>query len=319
MATARDYEALRRATRRCGQKAERQAGAISHHQAIACGLSPRSLHSRTKSGLFVRVLPSTYVFGGTPDCWEQRLWTAHLWARGNSVFSHLTAAVLLGFPGFAKSPVEMILKIRKASPRAWLKIHSATKLRAEDVTRIGRFPVTTATRTLLDLGGVVTEESLEIALDHALVRNLTSRARLNKILIESGGRGCKGAGPLRHLLRVRGDAPPCASPLETKTARFLREFRFPSPARQHVVADRGRFVARADFAYPDRRMVIEVDSLRWHASRKRWEADRHRLNDLAVAGWAPFHILSSRLRDDREALARELWEVYGSRPRFPTD
>lgn len=51
---------------------------------------------------------------------------------------------------------------------------------------VGCLKVTNATRTLIDLGSVVGEETLEIVLDHALQRGMTSVERLERRLSQLG-------------------------------------------------------------------------------------------------------------------------------------
>jgi very-short-patch-repair endonuclease len=52
-------------------------------------------------------------------------------------------------------------------------------------------------------------------------------------------------------------------------------------------------VAVVDFAYPDRRIAIEVDGYRWHAGRRRWERDLARRNALTALGWRVLHVTAA--------------------------
>jgi very-short-patch-repair endonuclease len=45
---------------------------------------------------------------------------------------------------------------------------------------------------------------------------------------------------------------------------------------------------RIDFAYPDRKLAIEVDGYEFHSSKPQFETDRLRSNELTFAGW---HVL----------------------------
>ena len=56
--------------------------------------------------------------------------------------------------------------------------------------------------------------------------------------------------------------------------------------RQVVVeGDDGAIVARADIAYPDARLAIEVDGYRYHTGRAAWQYDVSRSNALIARGW----------------------------------
>ena len=57
------------------------------------------------------------------------------------------------------------------------------------------------------------------------------------------------------------------------------------PVPQYEVRDRGRLVARLDFAYPELRLGIETHGYRFHAGRERWQRDIRRENRLKQLGW----------------------------------
>jgi hypothetical protein len=86
----------------------------------------------------------------------------------------------------------------------------------KDVTRKGVFPLTSVARTLIDLGATCDEEQVEIALECALRRSLTSVHRLQRRLDELGGYGRRGCRTLRRVLDLRGEGAPAGSVLEVK-------------------------------------------------------------------------------------------------------
>ncbi|HYR63338.1 MAG TPA: DUF559 domain-containing protein [Actinomycetota bacterium] len=58
-----------------------------------------------------------------------------------------------------------------------------------------------------------------------------------------------------------------------------------------------------DFAYPEARLAIEVDSHRHHSSRKDWAGDRARNGELVALGWRILHITYEELVADPAAVA----------------
>jgi very-short-patch-repair endonuclease len=54
---------------------------------------------------------------------------------------------------------------------------------------------------------------------------------------------------------------------------------------QHEVWHAGRFIARIDAAYPERRIAIEVDGFEAHSSPDAFQRDRTRQNRLVALGW----------------------------------
>jgi len=71
---------------------------------------------------------------------------------------------------------------------------------------------------------------------------------------------------------------------------------------QYEVVDRGRFVARVDFAWPELKVAVEYDG-EWHAEPSQFSKDRRRLNRLREAGWTVVFVTAADLRDPFRLLA----------------
>ena len=173
-------------------------------------------------------------------------------------------------------------------------MHHVSDLPSVDVVMVDAIPVTTATRTLIDLAGIVSDETLEEALDDALMRRLTTVSRMAWRAETLKSR--PGIGVVRELIAARARSGPVPkSVLETRFLRLVKRSRLPAPERQHRVRDRGRVLGVVDFAYPERKLAIETDGYRWHGSRARWERDLARGNDLMGAGWRVIRVTDSDL------------------------
>jgi uncharacterized protein DUF559 len=89
---------------------------------------------------------------------------------------------------------------------------------------------------------------------------------------------------------VAGLVPPedLDSRLEHDLLRLIRASGVPPPVPQlEAVVGGGRRV-KFDFAWPDRRTVVEADGRRWHATSAEFERDLARHNDITTAGWRLF-------------------------------
>jgi very-short-patch-repair endonuclease len=159
------------------------------------------------------------------------------------------------------------------------------------VGRVERFRVTTAARTILDLGAVVSRSIVERAMDGALHRRLTSLDKLQEVLEVAGGPGRAGTATLRALLFGRDprSAPP-ESLLEARLAKVLAASSLPAPVPQHPVREGSRLVARLDFAWPDHLVALEADGYRHHGSAAAWARDVSRDNRLVARGWRVLHV-----------------------------
>ena len=172
--------------------------------------------------------------------------------------------------------------------------------------RVGPIPTTTSTRTLLDVGSVISQKALEEALDSALRQRRTSLDRLRDGVERVGGRGSRGPAALNTLLEARGDVVPTDSALETRLSRLLRRYHLPQPQRQVKVRDGQRFVGRVDFAYPELKIAIEVQSHRWHSSWGARCSDMDRLNRLQTLGWIIIQVTYEDLERRPDEVARRI-------------
>src|SRR4029079_15931485 len=71
---------------------------------------------------------------------------------------------------------------------------------------------------------------------------------------------------------------------EVLLEQLLRRSGLPTPTRQHPVDHSERRIY-VDFAYPEQRLAIEFDSVRWHTGREKPENDAERRNLLRAENW----------------------------------
>ena len=144
----------------------------------------------------------------------------------------------------------------------------------------------------MNLDAVVEDPALvEAALESALRRDPEVLDRLIDRLDAVGGRGRRGAGVAREILAVRdpGSAP-TESMFETLLDRLLRGAGLPIPVRQHEVKQGDIVLARLDFAWPELRVGLEAEGLRWHAGRQAFQRGVDRANDLALTRWTVIRV-----------------------------
>jgi very-short-patch-repair endonuclease len=182
-----------------------------------------------------------------------------------------------------------------------------------EITVVDAIPVTTPARTMIDLAGLVSRETLEEALDEAIRRNRKSPAQLRWVLSRTSLRGRRGIGTLRTLLDARrrsADVP--ASPLETKLLHAMMRAGLPKPELQHEVRDSRSLVAVVDFAFPALKIAIEADGYRWHSGRVRWQRDLSRRNKLTALGWRVIHVTWSDLEANADQIVESVRRVMTS-------
>ncbi len=264
---------------------EDQNGAVSRGQVLAAGGSDRVIAAHLAAGRWTTLHPGTYGLAGSPDSWLRRLSAACLWAGPGAAVSHNSAAALWELPGFEPGPVE-VSTARRPRPGGLVKTHRTTELSGLQVTYRHGLPVTAPHRTIIDLGRVATPPVVEAALDAGLCRGLTSVPFLWRQLNQLGGRGRPGAAALRLMLVDRmGLSHHAESVSETRLARVLTQAGLSGGHKQFELSDQGEFVARVDYAWPDLKLAIEVDSWRFHTSKAARRRDATRQNRMELLGW----------------------------------
>jgi hypothetical protein len=100
-------------------------------------------------------------------------------------------------------------------------------------------------------------------------------------------------------LWLDGDAPP-ASVAEAHFARLLQISGVDPPTRQFPIHDGKDFVGRVDFAWPARRVIVEVEGFRYHATPSAHEKDKRRANRIRALGWVVIDTTPTELAQDPE-------------------
>jgi hypothetical protein len=167
---------------------------------MGTGISASTVERRLRSGEWKLLHRGVYVLPGFKDCWMQRLFGAWLAVGSSSVVCRRSSGALLGLEGIEEGPIELYVPNNKKPRGKGIVICRTTSLPASDVTRFGKLRTTTATRTLIDLGSVMTEEQVEIAFECAYRRGLT----------DPRPGATEAGGPLRE--REKGPGHPQESP-----------------------------------------------------------------------------------------------------------
>jgi hypothetical protein len=254
-------------------------------------MSPSAISRRIADGRWLKYLPGVYRIAGAPEQWRTKL-GALLWAGRDSAVAYRAAGALWSFDVVRPGGAELFMPEVRRSPVDWLHLHFNSSLPEDELRRIGPLTATSPARTILDLGAVLPPRTVELALEDAVRRKLTTFAELNEILERHAASGRDGAGVLRRLLDVRGPREIVPhSVFERKTIRLLNQAGLQEPVRQHLVFDADGYpFAQIDLAYPEILLGIEADSYGFHSGRDAWEANLERRNQLSLLGWYIIHV-----------------------------
>jgi len=239
--------------------AGRQHGVVSRGQLAALGLGRPAIDYRVMHGRLHTVHRGVYAVGHRALTRQGAFMAAVLVADGG-VLSHRSAAALLGIRPADRNVVDItVLRHLKHRPR--VVIHRA-QLPADEITTRAGIPVTTPTRTLLDLASLISPQELERAATEAEIHRLGSPTSLDTLVARYPRR--EGTAAIRALLRDRRIGQNVTKKdLELRFLAFLDANRLPRP-RINARIDLDRHVARRPMSFPAAR------SLRWcHSTLRR--------------------------------------------------
>ena len=218
--------------------------------------------------------------------------SAVLEAGPGSTGSHRTAAALWEVPGFRITPVH-ISRERDTNGRVLeLSVrHSARRLHADQVTTLRGLPVTRPERVPFDLANIgIAAGRIERVVDNLWSRGLVSGQALRRVHRSLPKRGFRGTRLMRELLEARpNDWIPPASGLESRVMQLLRERSIVDFERQ-VDLGAETWIGRVDFVDKRAKLVIEVQSERFHAALSSRRDDEVRRARLEEAGFAVIEV-----------------------------
>lgn len=99
--------------------------------------------------------------------------------------------------------------------------------------------------------------------------------------------------------------------LESPLQQLIRAWGFPQPVPQFVVMHDSRFIARVDFAWPERKVALEVDERVAHLSVAAFERDAARELALQAAGWTVVRVTAQVVRTEPAAAVRAISAALG--------
>lgn len=287
----------------CLAIAGRQAGVVSVGQLQNAGMKRSRWRWLADTGRWKPVLPGVYRVVGAPETWHQQLRALNLWLKSDFALSHATAAALHRFPGFSEGPLVATAVHNRRAPEG-VTIHRVQSLSTRDLASVTGLRVTTATRTLLDLAGELSEEHLRHCVNDALRFKWTTLDKLDANLDRLGAR--PGSGVVKTLIdEFRGGRGPTESELERRVLQVLDEANFPRPDQQRPIHVGGR-LRRIDFSFTAHRLIIEADGYAYHSTVQVFEDDRRRNNALAARGLTVLHWTWTALIDRPDRLLAEL-------------
>ena len=289
-----------------------RGGAIHLDALRDLGLAKEAVWRRVDGGLLVPLQPATYGLAGAAPSWTLRA-RAAVAATRDGALSQRAATAWWGLEGARRSVIDVMVRRGRLPVLGGVEVHRSRDLSDLDVTILDGLAVTTVTRSLLDVGGMVHAHRLRQMADDAVRRQLTTWDAIADRLGALARRGRPGIGPMRRLLEERvGDLGRTDSHFERIVLGHLLAAGIPAPRLQHRVELPGR-VAYLDMAWPDRMVALECDGWDRHGTPTALAADLDRQNALVLAGWRPIRFSWQFVRDHPGAMVGQVAAALGIR------
>lgn len=258
-------------------------GVITRREALALGMTSRTLDHRVEDGTLVRIANAIYALPGILES-EASILAAAAKALG-AVVSHQAAARVHGVlvPG---PRVVVSVPHRRTHLFPEVTVHQLTDIREIDVQEVDHLPVTRPGRTVVDLASVLSPAQLGRAVDRFATKGAVEFEEIDDVLAGLARKGKPGVAKLRRVLEPRlQSGQRSESDLESRLHDVIRRAGLPEPTSQYQPPWLKHVNGRVDLSYPEHDLVIEGDSREWHGDELTFQADRERDNIAQLAGW----------------------------------
>ncbi len=253
--------------------AEAQHGVVTRAQLLGAGMSPAGIGRRLRKGVLFAEYPGVYRVGHRAPSVEARYLSAVRACGEVALLSGRPAGHLLGLLKGSQPGPEVTTSTERRIEG--IRTRRSRNIDRRDATVLRGIPVTTVARTLVDLAAVLPVDELARACHEAGVLYRTTPAQVEAVLARRPN--SPGAARLRRVLR--GEVHVTLSELERRFLALLGDTGLVLPQTNRRAGER-----RVDCRWPEQRLIVELDSYRYHQSRRAWEQDRRREREARARG-----------------------------------
>jgi very-short-patch-repair endonuclease len=283
-----------------------QHGVIARWQLLDLGFTAAAIRHRLENGRLHPVYRGVYAIG-RPQLTREGRWMAAILACGSgAVLSHSSAGALWGLLRKDSSRPQVSVPHANRHRRAELAVHRRNPAALADATTHDRIPVTSPTRTLVDLAATSTPREIE-----ALINQADKLDRIDPEALRAAVDGLSDPGaPALRLVLDRATFTLTDSELERRFLPIARRAGLPKPETQASVNG-----YRVDFYWPELALVVETDGLRYHRTPAQQARDTVRDNAHRVVGLVPVRFTHAQVRYEPEYVESVLVAVSRGLPR----
>lgn len=292
---------------RIAERAHLQLGLFTNDQLLAAGGYWRLKQRRLADGVWEQRSHRVLALTSYPRTWRQAVLAGVLDAGTPAAATGLTAAAVLRVPTFDRvGGPPHVLRKRGGNHRPSLcRLTETFWLPADHVIVAHDVPAVSFARLPFELAmDRLPKRRVLWVIDFAI----NERGLTHEDLALAGTVLCRRGRPATPLMRdliehvAPGYVPP-ATVLEADYRDLCDRFGLPQGVRQ-VNAGGDAWIGRVDVIYREQKLIVELDSRRWHNTSAAFESDRTRTNELVLSGWRVVRITWRMIHDDPEGVAR---------------
>ena len=294
---------------RIAERAASQLGLITVPQLEGLSVSEKQRRALVRSGRFERRGRRVLRDCAAPRTTAQDL-LAEVLDNPGSVVTGSSAAWLVGRGGFSPAPVHLLARRGgNHRPRAAI-LHETFWLPPRHTQVVRGVPCVSDARLAFELAWELRPERLRRLVDWLKSSRGMSYEQMALVAAELWRRGKPGSAEMRRVVEERapGYVPP-ASELAALFDDVCERFGLPV-GRREVNAGGEEWIGRVDVIYDRFKLIVELDSRRWHDTTSAFEDDRRRDNALVAAGWRVIRITWRMLMDEPEKVAALLRQLF---------
>ena len=254
------------------------------------GMPIDAVQYRIAQGFLITVHKGVYAVGRRTLTPNGHRMAAVLSYAPPCYLSHRSAAAVWGI--WSSGPKIEVTLGRKSRSHAKIRAHYTSALHPEDVTIHDHIPITSPSRTIVDVTAGLKPHLVIKAIEEAERQRIFDLLAVDRVIARAPPR--PGAKRLSAALAGYRPPPDTRSPLEQRFYDLIRtDPNIPQPQANVLVA--GLLV---DFFWPETRLVVEVDGRGYHANSRAFETDRLRDAKLTRARCPVLRITDERMKID---------------------
>ena len=283
------------------ERAHDQLGLICWRDVRDVDVRADSFRRLVDAGEFIPRCRHVFAHRATQRTWRQDVVAALLDAPPGGVATAITAARAWGVPGYERRP-EVDVLVKRGRHRAICngRLHETFWLPDHHRDERDGFAVVAVRRLPFELAPILRPHSLRWVIDFCINERGLTVDTLALTVAELCRSGRPGSAEMRRQVdELRPGYVPPNTVLAAKYRDLCLEHGLPAGVAE-VHAGDDRWIGRVDVTYREHRLIVELDSRRWHNTRDGFESDRQRTNDLVLAGWRVLRITWRMLHDHPE-------------------